>query len=186
MSIKVPIKVKYGQSIIEIPVNTGDKLYYDNAPAGLSGLNGETFTIINQIPLNPSNATKTAWKKHILTGCSKRGGLYDKSSGTMVFDANTWTVFCDNWQNYKEPLWVCNGYYALTEDEKNEFFTVRPKDLIIFAEIDDPVPTSTAEYQALKNKYADCGGEITGVEVYINYHPNGNPWRTNHIEIIKG
>lgn len=183
--IRVPIHVKFGTNVIELPVNDG-KLYADNAPNELSNLNVGTFTIINQIPTSPTNPTKRTWKKYVLTGCAKKAGIYDKSKEAMVYDANAFTVFCNNWQSYKEPLFTDGGYYALPESEMDNFFTIKPKDLIIFAEIADSAPTTTAEFMALKSKYADCGGEITGAEVYIQYRSNGTPWRTNHIEILKG
>ena len=185
MSAKIEFNVKYGKNTVEIPVN-GGKLYADRAPTGLSDLNTDVYTIINQIPASSTSAAKTAWKKHFLTKCDKKEGLYDQSKEAMVYDANAFTVFCGNWQDYRKPLFVDGGYYALPEDEKERYFTVRPKDFIIFAKVDDAAPETTAEFMALKNKYADYGGEITGAEVYINYHPDGTPWRTNHIEIIKG
>ncbi|WP_249311795.1 hypothetical protein [Congzhengia minquanensis] len=153
---------------------------------GLSNLNSEVFTIINQIPTSQTVATKSAWVKHTLTMCGKKDGLYDKTSGAMVFKANTWTAFIYNWEQYKKPLWTDGGYYALADEKKGGHFTVNVGDLLIFAEIPDAVPKTLQEFNALRDKYKDNGGIITGSEVYINYKPNGAPWSTNHIEIIKG
>ena len=152
----------------------------------LSDLNGQVFTIINQIPQSQTVATKTAWKKHTLTDCGKRDGLYDKSSGTMLYRANAWTAYIQNWQRYKKPNWLDGGYYALTEDEKEEYFTVNVGDLLIFADIPDAAPATLQEFNVLRDKYKDMGGVITGAEVYISYKPNGTPWATNHVEAIKG
>ena len=152
----------------------------------LSNLNGQVFTIINQIPQSQTVATKQAWKKYRLTDCGKRDGLYDKSSGTMLYRANTWTAYLQNWQHYKAPTWLDGGYYALPEDEKSKYFTVNVGDLLIFADITDAAPATMQEFNALRDKYKDVGGVITGQEAYINYKPDGTPWATNHIEAIKG
>ena len=152
----------------------------------LSNLNGQIFTIINQIPVSQTVATKTAWKKYRLTDCGKRDGLYDKSSGTMMYKANTWTAYIQNWQQYKKPTWLSDGYYALADDQKANYFTANVGDLLIFCDIADSVPTTLQEFNALRDKYKDVGGIITAVEEYINYKPDGTPWETNHIELIKG
>lgn len=154
--------------------------------SNLSNFNTEVFTIINQIPISGEVNTKVGWKKHILRRCAKKDGLYDKSSGTMFFKANTWTAYLYDWQDYKAPGWIDDGYYALSEDEKEAFYTVNVGDLLVFGEIPDAEPTNIQEFNALVKKYRDNGGLITGCETYIKYKPNGNPWKTNHIEIIKG
>jgi hypothetical protein len=151
----------------------------------LSNLYSETFTIINQIPTSPTNASKIKWKKHFITNCDKKDGIFDKSTGTMVYKSNSWTVFCKEFKKYKAPNWI-DGYYTLPDDVKNNYYTGNIGDLIIFAKIDDIEPINTQEFQAIVNKYRDIGGLITSSEVYINYYPNGKPWSTNHIEFIKG
>ena len=181
---KISFNVKYGRNTIEIPVNTG-KAYGESSPE-LSNLNNQVFTIINQIPTSQGVATKTAWKKYRLDNCGKKDGLYDKSNGTMAYKANTWTAFIYNWQQYKPPLWVDNGYYTLTDEEKADYFTANVGDLVIFSDVFDDAPTTTQEFNALRDKYKDMGGIITGAEEHINYKPNGTPWKTNHIECIKG
>lgn len=183
--MKVGFNVKFGYNEIEIPVSEGKQLYPLNA-SGLSNLHRETFTIINQIPQSASIATKTAWKKHILTKCGKQNGLYDKSSGTMIYRANSWTAYIFDWQGYKQPNWLDGGYYMLSDEEKDNYFTANVGDLLIFGEIPDAAPTTIQEFNALATKYKDNGGIITGNEVYINYKPDGTPWKMNHIELIKG
>ena len=153
---------------------------------GLAKLNGNTFTIINQIPTSSTVATKTAWKKYTLTDCGKRDGLYDKSSDTTAYKANTWTAYIHNWQQYKPPTWLDGGYYTLTDIEKTKYYTANTGDLLIFADITDNVPITLQEFNALRDKYKDMGGIITGQEVYANYEPNGTPLKTNNIELIKG
>ncbi len=183
--MKIGFNVKYGYNEIEIPVSEGKKLY-SLSGGGLSNLQNETFTIINQIPQSASVATKRTWKKYTLTGCDKKDGIYDKSSGTMVYKSNSFTAFISDWEHYKAPNWLEGGYYSLTDDEKSAFYTANTNDLIIFADIPDLAPTTTVEFTALTQKYKDIGGLISGVNVYINHKPNGKPWRTNHIELIKG
>lgn len=152
----------------------------------MSNLFSETFTIINQIPQSQTQANKVKWKKHFIHNCDRRDGIFDRSSGTMAYRANAWTVWCKDWKRYKPPIWTSDGYYALGDDEKDDFFTANVGDLIVFAEIPDVVPTTVQEFQALKTKYNDNGGLITQAQAYINYRPDGTPWATNHIEMIKG
>jgi hypothetical protein len=152
----------------------------------LSNLNSQVFTIINQIPQSQTAAAKASWTKYRLSDCGKRDGLYDKSSGTMAYKANTWTAYIKNWQQYKAPSWLDGGYYVLPEEEKAQYYTANVGDLLIFADIPDDVPTTLQEFNALRDKYKDMGGIITGTEAYINYKPDGTPWATNHIELIKG
>lgn len=152
----------------------------------MSDLFSETFTIINQIPQSQTQANKVKWKKHFIKRCDKRDGIFDKSSGTMAYKANAWTVWCKDWQSYKPPLWVNGGYYALADDEKEDCWTANVGDLVVFAEIPDVEPSSVQEFQALVSKYRDNGGTITQAQNYINYRADGTPWATNHIEMIKG
>lgn len=152
----------------------------------MSDLFSETFTIINQIPQSQTQANKVKWKKHFITQCDKRDGIFDKSNATMAYKANAWSVWCKDWQNYKPPIWTADGYYTLGDDEKDDYFTANVGDLVIFAEIPDVKPTTVQEFQALVNKYRDNGGTITQAQSYINYRPDGTPWSTNHIEMIKG
>ena len=70
--------------------------------------------------------------------------------------------------------------------DKGNFYTANVGDLIIFADIPDEVPETISEFTALTQKYKDIGGIISGVNVFINYKPDGTPWKTNHIELIKG
>lgn len=183
--MKIGFRVKYGYNEIDIPVSEGKKLYPLSGD-GLSNLNHETFTIINQIPQAPDIATKRAWTKYTLKECDKKDGLYDKSSGTMIYKANSFTAYVYDWEHYKPPVWLENGYYKLADVDKGEFYTANVGDLIIFADIPDIAPTTTAEFAALTQKYRDIGGIISGVNVYINHKPDGTPWKTNHIELIKG
>ena len=183
--MKIGFKVKYGYNEIDIPVTEGKQLFHQSG-SGLTNLENETFTIINQIPQSASVATKRMWTKYTLKGCDKKDGIYDRSSGTMVYKANSFTAYVSDWEHYKAPNWLDGGYYALTDDKKVDYFTANVNDLIIFADIPDEAPTTTAEFTALTQKYKDIGGLISGVNVYINHKPNGEPWTTNHIELIKG
>lgn len=150
----------------------------------MTNLYDKTFTIINQLPASPDDPVKTEWVKNRLVGCDKADGLYDKSSSGMAYKANTWTAYIKDWQHYLPPLWLDGGYYAL--DDKTGFYTVNIGDLLIFADIDDPAPVSVQGFNALREKYKNCGGVVTACEAYINYRSDGAPWKTNHIEIIKG
>lgn len=185
MSIKVEFDVKFGKNKIEIPINQGKPIYLDSG-SGLSKLKDKTFTIINRIPTSASNAQIIGWKKHTLHNCDMQDGIFDKSSQAMIYRANTWTAWLDKWDKYKAPNWLDGGYYSLADDEKDNYFTANVSDLLIFGDIPDLAPTNEKEFQTLVTKYKNMGGQLTSSEAYINYRPNGTPWKTNHIEIIKG
>ena len=154
----------------------------------LSRLKDKTFTIINRIPTSATNAQIIAYKKHILSGCDVQTGFYDKTSGTMIYKANTWTAWLSDWESHRVPPWLENGYYSMASDVKHNFYTANNGDLLIFADIPDIVPKTTQEFQALVTKYKDLGGLITSANAYINYHDTEHkkPWKINHIELIKG
>lgn len=138
----------------------------------LSNLSGSVFTLINQFTADGTQK----YTKHILKNCGKREGIYDKSSGQMFYKAGTWTAYIKDWEKYKPPA-EYNG-------EENRY-TVNVGDLLIFADIADVAPTDFKGFNALRDKYKNCGGIVTGVEVYINYKPDGTPWKTNHVEVIR-
>ncbi len=152
----------------------------------MSNLFSETFTIINQIPASQTNPAKVKWKKHFITMCDRRDGIFDQSSGKMAYKANSWSVWCKDWEHYKPPIWTADGYYTLGDDEKDNYFTANVGDLVVFAEIPDVEPVNIKEFNDIVNKYRDNGGTITSAQSYINYKPDGTPWATNHIEMIKG
>lgn len=183
--MKIKFTPKYGQTEIDIPVAEGKSLY-PLSGSGLTQLNHEKFTIINQIPKAPDVATKVKWHKTVLDNCDKRDGIFDKSSGTMIYKANTFTAYIFDWQDYAPPHWLEGGFYSMIDDDRASRFTVNVGDLIVFGDIPDKAPATTAEFTALTQKYRNVGGIIDGVNVYINHKPDGTPWKTNHIEVIKG
>ena len=152
---------------------------------GLSNLKDKTFTIINRVPTSETNHQTVKWKKFTLEGCGWVGGIYDKSSGTVINRNNTWTAWIGNWQAYTPPTFCDGGFYALSDEEISRHYTVTAGDLLIFDDIPDSEPANEREFQTLASKYKNMGGLLTGAEVYINYRPNGNPWRTNHITIVR-
>lgn len=151
----------------------------------LSKLNSEVFTIINQIPVSATAATKAAWHKFRLVGCDKKEGICDKTSGTMLYKANSWTAYIKDWKHYRKPTFTDGGYYALSDGVKDRYYTANSGDLLIFADISDPVPKNLAEFNEMVKKYKGISGVITGVSEYIHFKPNGEPWKTNHIELIR-
>ena len=111
-------------------------------------------------------------------------GIYDKSTGNMVYKANTFTAYLKDWQNYREPNFSEHGYYSIYQTEKT-LYTANVGDLVVFRDIDDPAPATLKEFNDLRTKYANEGGILTTVEAFINYNNDKTPWRTNHIELIK-
>ena len=167
-------------------LNSGWGVYMPSNRIGkLSNLFDKTFTVINQIPTSQTVATKIAWVKHTISGCDVVSGIYDKSTGNMVYKANTFSAYLKDWQNYREPNFSEQGYYSIYQTDK-ALYTANVGDLVIFREIDDPAPTTLKEFNDLRTKYANEGGILTTVEAFINYHNDKTPWRTNHIELIKG
>lgn len=150
----------------------------------LSNLKNKTFTIINRIPVSCDNAQIVSYHKHTLKECDVKNSFADKTSGATVCKANTWTAYIGDWEHYKAPIWQKGGFYAL--ESKTGYFTAQNGDLLIFADIGDNVPENSQEFQALINKYKDCGGVITQATAYINFKDDKEPWKTNHIELIKG
>lgn len=138
-----------------------------------------------QIPTSASIATKTKWIKYTLNGCDKTDGVYDKTSDTVVNKATSWTVYVKDWQSWRAPSWVGGGYYAQTALEKQNTYTIAVGDLIVFDDVDDVAPSSVAEFNALVNKYKNNGGAVTSSEAFINYN-GSTPWKTNHIEAVRG
>lgn len=173
------------RDLLRAKITDHSRIFIPSRKGKLSNLTDKTFTIISQIPTSTTVSTKIAWVKRVIKGCDKTDGIYDKSTGTMVYKANSFTAYLSDWQNYREPNFSDNGYYSLygTDDK---LYTATAGDLIIFGEIDDPAPNNAQEFNNLRNKYANNGGILTGAEAFINYRGDGKPWRTNHIELIKG
>lgn len=138
----------------------------------LSDLKGCVFTLIHQ-------AGAEKWMLFRLFDCGKRDGVFDRSGNQMVYRANSWTAFLGDWERYRKPGQLSE------EESKKGFFTVSPGDLLIFSDVADGVPTSIREFSALREKYRNNGGVISSVEVYIRYRPDGTPWKTNHIEVMR-
>lgn len=152
----------------------------------LTDLFAETFTIINQIPTSATNPAKIVWKVSKIKRCSRHNGIYDQSAGGMGYKADAWTVRCKEWQSYRPPMWTENGYYTIPDDEKSAFYTASVGDLVVFADISDPAPTSVAEFNALVQKYRNNGGVLTAAESYVHHDAAGIPWETNHIKMVRG
>ena len=68
---------------------------------------------------------------------------------------------------------------------KQHSYTIAVGDLIVFDDVDDVAPSSVAEFNALVNKYKNNGGTVTSSEAFINYN-GSTPWKTNHIEAVRG
>ena len=180
--MKIRFDVKWGTNVIDVPICPEPQ----NENGGLSNLKDKTFTVINRIPTAAGSAQIEKWIKNTLRGCDRLDGIYDRTNGTMVRAADTWTAWLGDWQSFKSPDWLDDGYYTLTDDEKARFYTANVGDLLIFNEIPDSAPTDERGFRALIDKYKSMGGIITGVKAYINYKPNGAPWHTNHIELTRG
>lgn len=154
----------------------------------LSDLYCEKFTLICRIPTAPENNRVRLFIKHILTGCAKHDGIYDRTTGTVFRGDNTFTVHTRDWWRYRAPAWAEGRYYALSDNEKAGLYTVSRGDLLIFGEIAEDAPKDIDEFDALAEKYALIGGTVSEAAACIAYRDAQKriPWRTNHIKIIKG
>lgn len=149
----------------------------------LSDLFDKTVTVINAIP--KTEETPAAWTKTVLSDCAVSGGIFDRSSGTMVYAANTFTVYARAWRKYRVPSFSDGGYYSVYPTEKDAF-TANAGDLVILCAIDEDAPQTAKEFNDLRTKYAREGGILSSAEAFIRFKPDGTPWETNHIEMIRG
>lgn len=118
-------------------------------------------TIYNDIPADGVNDRH--FDRFVLEKCLVYGGTVERSAnGTIQNIVNAQTVITKDVEHYKSPL----EYQRLPMDEKEQYYTAKTNDFIVFAEVDDVVTTAT-EFRDLKSKYKDNGMSITAVNPYI-------------------
>lgn len=156
--MKVGFNVKYGYNEIEIPIT--EKTVPKFQKSGMTNLFDKKVTIYNDIPADSVNPRR--FDRFVIDMCSIQGGYVEKADGTIQNIVNAQTVITKDIEHYKSPM----EYAQLPVDEKDNYYTVQVDDFVVLAEVDDVVTTSK-EFQALQQKYADNGILLTAVNPYI-------------------
>ena len=164
--MKVGFNVKYGYNEINIPITERTVPTFDKD--GLTDKFSKKVTIYNDIPSLPLGVppelatTQRQFRRFVIENCTIQGGYVEKADGTIQNIANAKTVITKDIEHYKEPL----EYYALTQDQKDDFYTIQIDDFVVLAEVGDVVTTSR-EFEALQKKYAKNGFSVTAATPYI-------------------
>lgn len=118
-------------------------------------------TIYNDIPDDGVNDRH--FDRFVVDKCLIYGGTAERSAnGTIQNIVNAQTVVTKDTTHYKAPM----EYLRLPADEKEQYYTVKANDFIVFDEVDDVVSTSL-EFRDLQDKYKDNGMSITAANPYI-------------------
>jgi hypothetical protein len=119
------------------------------------------ITIYNEIP--KTAVEERHFDRFVIDLCNIQGGLISKADGTIENIVNAQTVITRDVKRYKTPL----EYSKTPVDLREQFFTVKVGDFVVFDEVDDIITTSR-EFSDLQSKYADNGMVIRSVAVDIN------------------
>ena len=117
-------------------------------------------TIYNDIPADAVNPRR--FDRFVVDKCSIQGGYVEKADGTIQSIVNATTVISKDVEHYKTP----REYAGLPVSEKDNYYTAQVDDFVVFDEVDDVVTTSQ-EFRALQQKYANNGMILTAVNPYI-------------------
>lgn len=141
--------------------------------SGLKNLFTENVTIYNDIPADTVNPRR--WKRQVVNRCNIQGNLVQRMNGNIVNVVNAKSVVTKDVDKYKNPI----EYDALPEDEKEDYFTVRTGDFVVFGIVEDVV-ASSADYAKLQTKYKDNGIKVVSVSVNIYNLNADNIMMTNN------
>lgn len=130
-------------------------------------------TIYNDI--SDTEGKNRRFDRFVIDKCIVYGGMTEKTAnGTIQKIVNAKTVITRDIEHYISPL----EYLRLPESEKDNFYTAKANDFIVFAEVDDVV-TSSLEFRDLQDKYKNNGMSITAVTPYIFGLKTDNVTMTN-------
>jgi hypothetical protein len=101
--------------------------------------------------------------RFVIDRCNIQGGIVSKADGTIENIVNAVSVITKDVEHYKQPL----QYSKLPVDIRENFYTVKVGDFIVFAEVDDIVTTSR-EFAELQEKYKDNGIVVRSVSANIH------------------
>lgn len=127
----------------------------------LTDLFREKVTIYNDIP--KTTLEERHFDRFVIEKCHVQGGTVTKQDGTIQNVVNAKTVITKDTARYKEP----SDYYATPVDQRENFFTAKSGDIVIFREVEDVVQTA-AEFAQLVQKYRDESMRVNSVSVFKN------------------
>lgn len=114
----------------------------------------DTVTIYNDIAAESVNPRR--WDRCIIYRCNIQGGKATEVNGTITNIVNAKNVITKDVSRYKPYL----EYIKLSEDVRDDYFTAKVGDFIIFEKVDDIV-TTAQEFSQLQQKYKDSGIKVT-------------------------
>ena len=156
--MKVGFYVKHGYNEIDIPLENKNTQPLDMD--GLSDLTNKRVTIYNDIPADAFNPRR--FEKFVIDKCIIQGGYAAKTDGTISNPVNAKTVLTKDIRHYKPYI----EYITLPQEERENCFTARAGDFIVFSEVDDTV-SSAQEFSELQQKYKDNGMKVMSVSENI-------------------
>lgn len=156
--MKIGFDVKWGHNEIEIPITDETKPKF--RPYGMTDKFVKKVTIYNDIPSDGVNLRR--FDRFVIDKCLIYNQLSESADGTINKLVNTQNVITKDVEHYKSPL----EYSQLAEDERENFYTARPNDFVVYGEVDDVV-TTQAEFTALQKKYKNNGFLVTSVNASI-------------------
>lgn len=156
--MKIDFNLKYGLNKLTIP--TVDKKYNAIAERKKTDVFTKKITIFNDIPSDGVNLRR--FDRFVIEKCMMYSELSESADETVSKIVNTQNIITKDIEHYKPPI----EYAQLAEDERENFYTVRINDFVVFGEVDDVVTTSQ-EWTALQKKYKDNGFSITSVNASI-------------------
>lgn len=114
----------------------------------------DTVTIYNDIAAESVNPRR--WDRCIIYRCNIQGGKATEVNGTITNIVNAKNVITKDVSHYKPYL----EYIKLSEDVRDDYFTAKVGDFIIFEKVDDIV-TTAQEFSQLQQKYKDSSIKVT-------------------------
>ena len=129
-------------------------------------------TIYNDIEADAVNPRR--FERAVIDRCSVQGGIVSKADGTVENIVNATTIIMKDTERYRTPL----VYKKTPVDIREDLYTVQIGDFVVFDEVGDIVSTSR-DFAALQEKYADNGMVIRSVSVNIFGMPVDNITATN-------
>ena len=121
----------------------------------------QKVTIYNDIP--KTAVEERHFDRFVIEKCNIQGGIVSKADGTIENIVNAITVISKDVDRYKTPL----EYVKLPVDIRENFYTVKIGDFIVFSEVEDMVTTSR-EFAELQEKYKDNGIIVRAVSANIH------------------
>lgn len=127
----------------------------------MTNLWDKEVTIFNDMPATATE--QRHFDRFVISKCNIQGGRVSRVDGTIENIVNAQTVWTRDVERYKDP----REYAMLPVDERENYYTVKTGDFVVFGEVGDIVETA-ADYAALQSKYRNNGFKITSVSPNIH------------------